>query len=158
MTLQELGNLGEFIAATGLMFSLIFVGLEVRHSRKASLVEGVENRMSAWNEWSRLLLTNPDLRNVYRNGSRDLDSLDEEEKFVFHELMTLRYTLLIRQFHRGVELNDQESLDGVKGILLQQFSFEPSGADWWRQHRSEFRPAFRNYVDEALTGYEQAKT
>jgi hypothetical protein len=158
MTLQELGGLGEFIAAIGIIFSLIYVGIEVRQSRKQALVEGVENRMSAWNEWSRLLLVNPDLRKTYLSGSRDLGSLEEDEQYVFHQLMTLRYTLLVRQFYRGKQLNDQEALDGAKGILLEQFSSEPSLADWWRQYRTEWRPGFREFVDAAVQEYDETLT
>ncbi len=155
---QLLGNYGEFFGAIGLIFSLIFVGTEIRHTRKLAVVEGVEKRMGAWNEFSRLLLLNPDLRQVFRNGSQDLDSLGADEKFIYHQLMMLRFTLLIRQFYRGVMLKDQEALDGAKGVLLEQFSYEPSLADWWRQHRVELRPAFRNFVDEALTEHEKGKT
>lgn len=158
MTMQELGSLGEFIAAIGLVFSLIYVGVEIRRSRKLAAVEGVENRMSAWNEWTRLLLVNPDLRKVYLSGSRDLNSLERDDKYVFNQLMTLRYTLLVRQIDRGMQLNDREAIDGAKGILLEQFSYEPSLADWWRQHRTEWRPTFREFVDKVLQDHEEAST
>jgi hypothetical protein len=155
---QLLGNYGEFFGAIGLIFSLIFVGTEIRQSRNLAVVEGVERRNDGWNEFSRLLLTNPDLRQVFRNGGQDLDSLGADEKFIYHQLMFLRYTLLVRQFYRGVKLKDQEALEGAKGILLEQFSDEPSLADWWQQHWLEWRPAFRNFVDEALTEHEKGKT
>ena len=137
---------------------MIYVGVQIRQSRKLAVVEGVENRMSAWNEWTRLLLVNPDLRKVYLSGSRDLNGLERDEKYVFNQLMTLRYTLLVRQFYRGMQLNDREAIDGAKGILLEQFSYEPSHADWWRQHRTEWRPTFREFVDKALQEHEKAST
>ena len=111
--------------------------------------------MSAWNEWTRLLLVNPDLRKVYLTGRRDFDELEGDEKYVFHQLMTLRYTLLVRQFNRGRQINDRESLESAKGILLEQFASEASHAVWWRRHRTEWRPAFIEFVDDTLQEHEK---
>jgi len=150
MTLQELGNLGEFIAAIGLMFSLIFVGWEIRKTRRQSTVDGAEIRLNLFNEFNRLLITNPDLRDVWLRSHGDLHEFNEEEQFIFGHLMTLRFTIFVRMFVRGTELKDKESIDAAKGLLKDQFSEHPNAVGWWRQNKSRWRGSFREFVDEVL--------
>lgn len=149
MSLQQLGSLGEFVAAIGLMLSLIYVGLEIRQTRKLTAVEGTENRMQAWNEWSRLLLMNPSFDDVLNRGSHDLAGLNNAERRVFNHLMILRNTILIRQVGRGTQLNDRESLESARGLVRVTFT-QPGVADWWRINRDGWRPEFRDFVEESL--------
>ena len=157
MTLQDLGSLGEFIAAVGLMFSLIFVGWEIRKTRRQVVVEGTESRLNLFNELNRLLLTHPDLRDVWVRGSGDhLRDLSEDDGFVFDQLMTLRCTIFVRMFVRGTELKDRESLDVARASIRDWFSYQPSAGEWWRRHRKAWRVPFREFVDEILRDQEQA--
>ena len=149
MSFQELGSLGEFVAAIGLMLSLIYVGLEIRQTRKLTAVEGMDNRMQAWNEWNRLLLLNPGFDDVLNRGSLDLAVLSHDERRVFDHLMTLRNTILIRQFRRGTQLNDREALVSAQSLVRVIFS-QPGVADWWRKNNGDVRPGFRDFVEESL--------
>ena len=44
-----------------------------------------------------------------------------DEKFVFGQLMTLRFTIFTRMYIRGTELKDRDSIDVVEGMLRDQF-------------------------------------
>ena len=157
MTLEELGSIGEFIAAIGLIVSLIFVGLEVRKTRKQNMVEGTENRLSAWNEWGQLLLTNPDLREIFLRGSKDIGELNEDERFAFNQLMIFQFTILVRMYVRGTELGDEEALSGARGSLEDLFRLQRSGAVWWKRHRTGWREPFRAFVDDIVEEQERLK-
>ena len=150
MTLQELGSLGEFAAAIGLIFSLIFVAVEIRQSRKLARVSGVEDRMTAWIEWSRLLLENPDLRTVYRKGGNDFGALSEDEKFVFGQLMATLNNILLKQFHRATQLNDTETLKSTRNIVGGLYSSNENMKVWWQNNGSSWRQDFREFVNEAV--------
>ena len=165
MTLQELGSLGEFVAAIGLIFSLMFVGLEIRKTRKQSTVEGAEKRLDLFNDFNRLLLTHPELREAWLHGQANLSDLNSEERYMFYQLMTLRFTIFTRMFVRATELKDRDSLDALSGALKDQFSDQPTSPSpgqvgssaiiWWRQSRGGWRMPFREFVDEILHDHER---
>ncbi len=56
-----------------------------------------------------------------------------EEKFIYGQLMTLRFTIFTRMYIKGTELKDRDSLDVVEGMLRDQFSHHPNAAYWWRK-------------------------
>jgi hypothetical protein len=157
-TAQLLGNFGEFVGAIAVAGTLIFVGLEIHKARKLSMVDGAESRLDSWNDWTRLLLSNPDLTDVYLRGSEDMGELHTQELFVFNQLMIFHYTILLRMFIRGRELKDRESLEGARGILRDLFSDQPTAADWWRRYRNGYRASFREFVDGVLREHEELTT
>ena len=149
MTLQELGSLGEFVAAIGLILSLVFVGLEIHKTRKQNQVQGAENRLDLFNDFNRLLLTNPELRDVWIRSRGDPGEFSADDLFIYAHLMTLRFTIFARMFVRGSELNDRDSLEAAGGLLRDQF-LQPNAAEWWRRSRGGWRVPFREFVDDVL--------
>lgn len=158
MTLQELGNLGEFAAAIGLIVSLLFVGIELQKARKQSMVEGTEQRLDLFNDFNRLLLTNPELRKIWIRSRGELSDFDDDERFIFGQLMTLRFTIFARMFVRGTQLKDRDSLDALRGLLSDQFSSHPNASKWWQRSRTGWRTTFREFVDRMLPDQEGTST
>ena len=158
MTLQELGSLGEFVAAIGLMFSLTFVGIEIRKTRKQHIVEGVEKRLDLFNDFNRLLLTNAELRDVWTRSYGDLTEFSPDELFIYGHLMTLRFTIFARMFVRGSELNDRDSLGAARALLRDQFSGQPNAINWWQRSRNGWRTKFRKFVDDVLREQESTSS
>lgn len=150
MSIQDLGNIGEFIAALGLLISLVFVLIELRHARKAARIAGAENRIASWVEWRRQFLNDPYLRKVFRKGCNDPNDLDPDEFHAFDILMNERMTIILRMFIRGTELNDREEYAQARGNLVDQFQNWPGAEKWWSQQRMGYREYFRNFVDESL--------
>lgn len=150
-TAQLLGNFGEFFGAIAVVSTLIFLVWEIRRTRKQNLVDGAENRLKAWNDWGALLLSNPDVRQIYARGCRELAGLNDDELLVFNQLVIFRHTIIARMFTRANQLNDQESLEGARGLLRDIFGNEPGMKDWWRRYRNRWRPSFREFVDDVLS-------
>ena len=152
-----LGNFGEFFGSIAVVGSLIFVGLEIRRTRNQSLVEGAENRLDAWNSWTVMILSNPEVRDIFFRGIRDMNSLNEDERLIFNQIMIFRQTILVRSFTRGRQLNDRQSLATTRGLLGDMFD-EPGTVQWWRKYRNGWRLDFREFVDGALAEHEAANT
>ena len=149
MTLEQLGNIGEFIASLGLLFSIALLVLELRHSRKLAKVNGTEARAQQWLEWRRLLI-NPEYADVFRRGSTQLDSLSETEFAVYDALMNERMVIILRMFVRSKELGDREEYEQARGNLIDQFRMWPGAVQWWNKRRKSYRTYFREFVDETL--------
>lgn len=154
-TAELLGNFGEFFGSIAVVGSLLFVGLEIRRTRRQSVVDGAQDRLDAWNAFTVLLLSNPDVREIFFRGILDMNSLKEDERLTFNQVMIFRQTILARMVTRGKKLHDRESLEVARGLLGDIFD-EPGAVQWWREYKSRWRLEFRDFVDEILSEHEGA--
>ena len=94
MTLQDLGNIGEFVGAIGVVASLIYLALQIRQNsyqinQNTNSVLGsveLENARLA-SDWLVTIAQNPQLGRVWSLGLSDPTKLTEDEAVQFAMLM-----------------------------------------------------------------------
>lgn len=74
-SLADWANVAEILAAVAIVFSLIFVGLEVRSNTQVARAAVYERNIESLNQWRLELARDPDLA---RLGGRFLELLDED--------------------------------------------------------------------------------
>lgn len=86
MTIFELGALGEFIGSIAVVFSLVYVGLQIKQNsnsiRAASVIETKQLATSV----SSLLIA-PGMPEIYLRGMKDSSELSSEDRVLFNSLM-----------------------------------------------------------------------
>jgi hypothetical protein len=86
MTIEELGNLGDFLAAIATIITLIYLALQIRQNTsllKLSELRGIQDDADRWRS---LLIENKDVASVYRRGLLDPESLDADDRLRFRML------------------------------------------------------------------------
>jgi len=83
MSIEQLGSLGEFIAAIAVLVSLIYVGYQVKQNT-AELRQGAfRDVYQAYSNLRRSIITNPDILSLLnRVKSSPLDEISEEERML----------------------------------------------------------------------------
>jgi hypothetical protein len=105
MTIEQLGSLGEFIAAIATVATLAYLAIQIRlnaKSARGAIAQGViESEIAA----AALIVQNAD---VYRRGNASFSELNDTEKTVYTELVFIEITQMWNAFtqHQSGLMND----------------------------------------------------
>jgi hypothetical protein len=155
MSLEDLGNIGEFVAAVAVVVSLIYLAVQIRQNTKTmrtSTYQAVLDYSSRFNE---LVLANPHIERIWRVGRLDPAQLTEDERPQFRLLVAQLFNIfetMLLQYQRGTL--DQEYWDarltGFRHLLSQ-----PGFRTYWLRSREEEItparvPAFKELMDSLI--------
>jgi hypothetical protein len=156
---QLLGNYGEFVGAIAVVITLIFVGLQVRHSWKAmrdsSLIEqetASDRVLEHMARWRSHVVQSGDLASLFLKGGNG-ESLSPEERFRYEMLCFDWIFAQWRGYDRILALGgDQDLADEIIRVSAEYVATYPG----FNEVLSELRgkPAFERYyrqVDAALS-------
>jgi len=147
MDLQDLGSLGEFIAAIGVVFSLIFVGFQIRQNTKAIHRQEANITLDQWSRVRRLILEHDHLADILLRGQREPDALTAAE--------SAQFNLLLAEFLRTVSLLYGRTKEGLIDARewaamkeqTRQVVTQPGGKRFWDENRASFDEAFAREID-----------
>ena len=148
MTIQELGSLGEFIAAIATVATLGYLAAQIRQSTKQARLTASREIGFAIHEGFAPLF-NPGFARIWRLGRYDPAQLDEDEWAAFGMLLERQlysFQNVVQQYDNGALEQDQfESMLALFGGLLST----PGGSAYWSKNSSKFSPAVRAYFERA---------
>jgi hypothetical protein len=155
MTLQDLGNIGEFVGALGVIASLVYLALQIRQNTRSTRTAMYQATTRDMFEAADLMARDADLNAIWFTGIRDFDSLSREEMRRFASYM---FSLLRRYDNAHHQTNagmiDGEWWAGISETLEYTIS-HPGVQSWWKEGRSLFRPDFREFIDQMISGSER---
>ena len=83
MTLIELGSLGEFIGAIGVVVSLIYLALQIGHNTRAVRSSMHQDMIESTLRIAESLSDNADVSRIVLKADEDYENLTREERFRF---------------------------------------------------------------------------
>ncbi len=152
MTLEDLGNIGEFVGAVGVIVSLVYLAVQIRqntHSvRTSTFHEAIRDMADAIDQLGR----DAELTRIWYAGLRDLESLSEGEQQRFATYTTSvmrRYENILYQTQHGTL--DAEAWVGIREHLKYVFS-QPGTLVWWNKGKNLFNPALCEFIENEILG------
>ena len=152
MSFEQLSYLAQIVASLGVIASLIFVGLQIKHNTGALQRNEHNSTMAQWTVLRQAIAGNRDIAELMTaglNGERDLDAADQLRL----EQMLQEYAWA--SFHiwdrtqRGVF--PKGTFEATAGVFLCGLLTTPRGKAWWRGAKDKgFIPAFVADVDAVL--------
>ena len=150
MTLDDLGNVGEFLGALGVIASLVYLAVQIRQNtasvRTSTFHEAIRDFADVIDQLGR----DAELTRIWYAGLRDLGSLPQEERQRFATYLTsvvLRCENLLYQTHHGAL--DQQAWVGIREHLKYVFS-QPGTRAWWSQAQNLYNPELRDFIENEL--------
>jgi len=150
MTLSELANIGEVIAAICIVISLIFVGLQMRQNTRAVKAQIHENIMSGYLSVANVVIPHA---NIFSKGicsdDESFSSLTAEEKMIFFSsIFSLfkHFEHMYSLFKKG--LIDAEAWAAWSEHIYMYFH-QPGVQLWWPQRKKSFIKSFRDFLDNS---------
>ena len=151
MTLQDLGNIGEFVAAVGVIVSLIYLAFQIRQNTKSVRTSMLHDSASRAADFTRVISEHKDLAHIFRTGLRGLEHLeDEDDMFRFMMLLSTlfrEYDDLFFQYRAGTITT--ESWDAWRHSIRTILS-NPGFVPFWDLRRIAFTESFRDFVESEL--------
>lgn len=146
MNLEDLGNLGELIAALATVATLVYLALQIRQNNNAARISAGQSILSSLNEALQQASSSPQAARVLVLGQSDYESLPEEEKAQFGVWVFAWFRVLEQghYYHRKGFLDDSVWLGHVEH--LKQIMKGPAVAQWWEHRYYFFNDEFRELV------------
>ncbi len=145
LSIQDLGALGEFIGAFGVMASLIYVGLQIKQTRNVVMADSEANFMQSGMEIYLFLAGN---RHISELIAKETGG-DPDELMLSTFWNASFFRLEDIYIKRKYSLMGPHALRSMKG-QIQSLVHSPSGMTAWKGHKDRFDEEFVEFVDAMI--------
>lgn len=147
MSIQELGSIGEFIAALATLATLAFLALQIRQSNRAARNQAEIELPQRFAEWVSRVSAHPEQMRVWDLAAAAPDRLTDEEIRQFRWTVAEVFLVFESQYfaYKGGVLS-LESWHVKRGTLLG-FLENPILAEWWARRMTPFSEEFRQEIE-----------
>ena len=147
MNWEAIGAVGEIVGALAVVASLLYLAIQIRHSRKESQAASRDSMARMTTDILLRVSENPDLASIFRRGQESIESLTDDEALRF---TTLLYSIFeswettFSQWQRGRLTNDDWS---KWEIIIGQYMSQPGTRFFWESFYTRFDKSFAEYVN-----------
>jgi hypothetical protein len=156
VTLDDLGNLGDFVGGIAVVVSLIYLAYQIRRNTLSIQAATIQSATQAGTEIMELMAREPDVLRLLYAGSHDFDALSDFDRFRFGTVMgamLYRFENLVAQTQRGHLPPD--SWAGIVNRLRGTFAL-PGTRAWWERGKHVFTAELQEWVDREVIGRKPA--
>jgi hypothetical protein len=150
VTLEDLGNIGEFVGALGVVASLVYLAVQIRQNTRSVRTSTYHEAMRDFADAIDQLGRDAELTRIWYSGMADIESLSREERQRFATYLTSvlrRYENLLYQTQHGTL--DVAAWVGIREQARYVFS-QPGTRVWWDQAQNLFNPELRDFIENDL--------
>ena len=147
MSLQDLGNIGEFIAAIATLITLIYLAAQIRQNTRTVRTTSSLSFVQLSQNFSAMLITDEKVARLYRLGLKDSSQFGEDEAVQFDALMITVFRDFQNTFqqYRKNQLDEDEWEVFARNIL---WTFrQPGVQQWWHSRQVMFVESFREFLE-----------
>ena len=150
MTLDDLGNLGEFLGALAVFVSFVYLATQIRQNTRALRTQADDQTRATVFQLNEFLVSNRDVCEIAISGSQTIESLDLADRIRFDLLMQntfIMYETVFSKSQAGLLEIDRWPLyeDRVLDLLAL-----PGIRAWWDAHPKSARPEFIAHLNARL--------
>jgi len=152
MSFQQLADLAQIVASIGVIVSLIFVGLQIRHNTGALQRNEHNATMAQWTVIRMAIAKDRDIAELMTaglHGERSMDAADQlrlEQMLAEHAWASFH---IWDRTQRGVF--PKGTFEATAGAMICDLLRTPRGEAWWRSAKHVgFIPGFVADVDALL--------
>ena len=151
MNWDAIGAIGEIVGAAAVVFSLVYLAIQIRNQNKESQAAAVHQVIEGYRS-SIATLYNPEMAKTWILGIDDYTQLSRTQKLQFD----IYLTVALRSFEDAYYQWKQKRLDDEiwRSALtpLVDVMSTNAFAHFWKHRRHHFRPEFADYVDAIEPG------
>jgi hypothetical protein len=146
VTLEDLGNVGEFVAAIATLITLIYLAVQIRQNTGSVKAAAAQSVLAALNEALQSAASTPQLARVVVLGQSDYNRLSEEERlqFIVWQFGWLR--IVEQAYHSHLLGHLDPRIWNGHAKHMESVVQAPVFGRWWRLRQSLFSPEFREFI------------
>ena len=147
MSIQELGSIGEFVAAVVVVVTLIFLTLQMKQNTRAVKNSSALSGLKFWTDYSLPIAHDPVLVDIYVRGMQSFVALRPDEKVRF-DLVALTFSKCAETIFR---LNRDDSLDPAEWQSWERSIVDvfgrPGIREWWPERKQRYSDEFQEWIE-----------
>jgi hypothetical protein len=138
---DALSALGEIVGAAGVVVTLIYLAVQTRQNTEAVRHAFTRGVMEDANTWRFKIVENPGVSELFRNGLRDPEKLDANDKYRFRMLLDA----LLFHWQHAVQSGVPIPKANITRVLSQ-----PGGVWYWSRAKDVLTPEFVDFIESKL--------
>jgi hypothetical protein len=151
LNLSQLADLGEFLGGIFVVFSLVYLAIQIRQNTQSNRAENFARGLERISEMQATLSRDPELASLHARGVADASSLTPQER--------IRFTWWFAEAFGAFEFLFHQSKTGaIPDEIWERWSQTvawwlsyPGVQAWWRAHPAPFSHSFTRFVDELVS-------
>jgi hypothetical protein len=163
MSLEDLGNIGEFVAAVAVVVSLIYLAVQIRQNTsqirqntEATWVSAVQESTHYGAAVAGHLIQNKHFARIFRIGAEDMSQLTQDERTQFDAFMNMVFAQFHVTFYQHEHSMVSDEILEARTSHMLWFLRQPGVAAWWSRNQGILSQSFRHYVDKARSSGQRA--
>ena len=144
---QLLGNYGELIGAIGVVLTLAYLGVQIRHNTRATRAASHHAITDSLNLGNLAQAQDAELARIWVSGAEDRSALTNVDRHRFDLLLLSYFHVLDSLFYSAKVGTGELSLLQAEEPGLAHFLSLPGVNEWWGQNPYGLSMEFRSYID-----------
>jgi hypothetical protein len=95
---DAIGAIAELAGAAGVIASLVYLAIQIRQNTRSAREATWQSTLRDLQQFRALIAQDPEVARVYREGLRDLKSLNDDDRWRFGALMQFLYSVFETAF------------------------------------------------------------
>ena len=148
MNWDAVGAIAESVGALGVIFSLIYLALQVRQNTQQVRLSRFQETSSSLQDGFAPIYNNAGNLAIWFKGHYKPDDLDEQEVYTFRLFMERQlYNVqnIVYQHENG--LIDEAVFESTVSQMQELLFDTPGGSLFWKEHRHNYTEAMRTAVE-----------
>ena len=151
VTIEDLGNIGELIAAFATVVTLAYLAIQIRNNTRATQAESRRSEIQTSAAILQALIADPEVARMYNAGLADYSSLSPEDQTRF--AMLFGHILgaegaIFDEVRLGVA-----SRDALSRRLRNLGALNtPGGREFWKRFNDRYPDEFREFIEREILG------
>jgi hypothetical protein len=150
MTLENMFYISQTVAAFAIVGSLLFVGLEVRHSNRESRHRTIEEMLGNFRSLAFTIASNADTGSLWLRGLHDLAELDAVDRVRFLSLARTFFYIQQSFFLHYRSGYIPSEIYQPHDVSTSDILGYPGMQAAWELRKSYFHKSFRTMMDEKV--------
>jgi hypothetical protein len=150
LTIQDLGSVGEFVAAVATVATLIFLAIQIRQNTKSVRTAAEIDLPQRLADWHARISAQPDLGRIWDLAATDFEALDPDEVRRFRWIVAELFLVFESQYYAYCQgYVSENSWVARRDVMLGLLS-NANILEWWSNRLTPIGEEFRAEIDSHL--------
>ena len=150
VTIQDLGSVGELIAAVATLGTLIYLARQIRQNTRTARVQSAIAIVTQTTQANSLISQSPEINRVFWNGLENPDGLDRDERRYFESILSAWLSNFETTFLLNREGASPEGYWESQVASIDWLSTERGFLQYWEKWRLQYPDRWRAFVDSRI--------
>lgn len=158
MTLEDLGNVGEFIGAVGVVISFVFLAIQIRHNTNAIRYAAEKDLAQNTADFLAPIVESAEVAQIYRVGLRDWDALDANDRMRFSMHLFLAFYFFQNLYSRYRQHQIETEYWASQREVIMWYMRQAGIQRWWHNARSRLNLSFVQFIESECSWLPDGKS